>query len=242
MITMNLLNAFSAPVYYKEETSSTMNDARELAKSNCPDGTLVFTGMQNSGRGRLAGRVWHGEKNKNLLCTLILRRAIPQAFTLKIGLAVALALDKFLPADKKTTIKWPNDILIDGKKTCGILCEATDTVLFAGIGCNLLQTEFPQHLRSATSLASVIGTEACPAPQDFVPIFLSSAKACLTDNAAMQKIEEKLWKKNCPVYFIEGTNPANKIQGILKGFSPEGALQIQIGTKIKNFWSGELIL
>ena len=116
------MNPFMAPVYYYARIDSTLQAARTCLAEGCPDGTFIYAGYQTAGRGRIAGRQWLSPAGENLLGTLILKQPASTDFTLRIGLAVSLTLDSFLPSAVRTAVKWPNDIFINGKKTAGILC------------------------------------------------------------------------------------------------------------------------
>ncbi|ULQ59437.1 biotin--[acetyl-CoA-carboxylase] ligase family protein [Brucepastera parasyntrophica] len=189
-IRKSVANSFNAPVYFIPETDSTMRDARILAGDGEPDGTVVYAGIQNNGRGRIPGRLWETEAGKNLLCTVLLRRPPAAGFTLRVGLAVARTFDSFLPGPVKTEIKWPNDVLYENKKLSGILCENDTSVTYAGTGFNIGQTAFPPHLRNkAFSLeliyAALSAPPALPSPRIFWPAICP------------------IWKQYCPL--IHGT-------------------------------------
>ena len=109
--------------------------------------------VQTAGRGRLNHK-WVSAEGRNLTFSAVfdvsgLEPGEIATFPLVAGLAVAKALERF---GVKPRIKWPNDILADGKKLCGILCELYGTCIVCGIGLNVLQTRFPKTL-NATSLA-----------------------------------------------------------------------------------------
>lgn len=146
---------------YLKQTSSTNVDAFQLAEDGAPEGTVVLADSQSGGKGR-RGRLWVSPAGVNLYCSVILRPAImpyeaPQ-LTFLSAVAVARAIE--LTTGLVPEIKWPNDILISGKKVAGLLNEMsaeTDGVNFVilGIGVNLNMTAelFPADLRQpATSL------------------------------------------------------------------------------------------
>ncbi|MFE9276497.1 biotin--[acetyl-CoA-carboxylase] ligase [Paenibacillus glucanolyticus] len=144
-----------------DRTTSTQEDARQLAEEGAPEGTLVISEEQTGGRGRM-GRRFHSPRGKGIWMSLVLRPKQPlhltQQLTLLTGVAVCRAIMK--SAGIKTDIKWPNDILFQGKKVCGILLEsATEDervrycVAGIGISANLKETDFPEELRDvATSI------------------------------------------------------------------------------------------
>ncbi|MGE7824447.1 biotin--[acetyl-CoA-carboxylase] ligase [Paenibacillus sp. NPDC093718] len=144
-----------------DKTTSTQEDARQLAEEGAAEGTLVISEEQTGGRGRM-GRKFHSPRGKGIWMSLVLRPKQPlhltQQLTLLTGVAVCRAITKC--AGVQTDIKWPNDILFQGKKVCGILLEsATEDervrycIAGIGISANLKESDFPEELRSvATSI------------------------------------------------------------------------------------------
>lgn len=241
--TSFISNPFHAPVYYFESTASTMQEARTCVSERCPSGTFVYAGFQTGGRGRIAGRQWVSPARENLLGTLILRRSPSTDFTLRIGLAVSLTLDSFLPPRMRTAVKWPNDIFIDGKKTSGILCEAYGDCVLAGFGINLLQTAFKSDIaQKATSLAAVVGIENCPSFEVFIPTLLSRIRDCLDYPDWHERISGRLWKRGTLVRFMRGIDAHDLASGILTGIAQDGALCIAEADGEHRYYSGELIL
>ena len=144
-----------------QATTSTNDVATRLARDGVKEGAVVFAETQSKGRGRL-GRVWISPAGKGLWFSVLLRPEIrPQAAT-QLTVATALALVKAIAAQTgiKAEIKWPNDILIRGRKTAGILTELSaeldhikEMILGIGVDVNLGVHEFPAELRKiATSL------------------------------------------------------------------------------------------
>jgi BirA family transcriptional regulator, biotin operon repressor / biotin---[acetyl-CoA-carboxylase] ligase len=129
-------------------TDSTNARARELAGRGAPDGTLVTADEQSAGRGR-QGRTWTSPPRRALLCSLVIREP-PRLLPLVAGLAVAEVVDETVEGSE-AEIKWPNDVLVNGRKVAGILVEARLQERWAvvGIGLNVAvrQTDFPQELR-----------------------------------------------------------------------------------------------
>ncbi len=152
--------AIAREILVFEETASTNDVAARLGHAGHPGGVAVFAERQTSGRGRF-GRKWDSAGHEGLWFSLLLRPQIPLAnwprLTTWAGVCVATT------CGPQARVKWPNDVLIHGGKTAGILIEsATDSAgsAFAviGIGVNLNQTEFPPELASrATSLRLALG-------------------------------------------------------------------------------------
>jgi BirA family biotin operon repressor/biotin-[acetyl-CoA-carboxylase] ligase len=154
-------------IVWRGELDSTQRLAREQARAGAAEGTIVIAEAQTQGRGRL-GRHWHSPPGVNLYCTLILRparspAAVPQ-LALVAGVAVADAIREI--TGHSAQIKWPNDVLLDGRKVAGILTEMEgelDRVAFVlvgiGVNVNLDPDGLPPELAgSATSLRAAAGT------------------------------------------------------------------------------------
>jgi len=153
-------------IVWYAEVDSTQRVARELARDGAEEGTCVIAEAQTAGRGRL-GRTWHSPAGLNLYTSIVLRpraepTVVPQlALVAGIAVAAAIRAETSLPAQ----LKWPNDVLIDGRKVAGILTEMEAEVervrfVIAGIGVNVNAPAraFPPELRaSATSLAIASG-------------------------------------------------------------------------------------
>ena len=112
-------------ILHFKECDSTNRIAKELTNH----GTLVIADRQTAGRGRL-GRQWESNKGGIYMSVILPAKNTPAVITLVCAIAVRRALGK-------GEIKWPNDIVIDGKKVCGILCERTENSIVCGIGINI---------------------------------------------------------------------------------------------------------
>jgi BirA family biotin operon repressor/biotin-[acetyl-CoA-carboxylase] ligase len=149
----------------KPVTASTNSDAVALGRSAAPDGTVVIADEQTAGRGRL-GRGWVSRPGLNLYMSVLLRPPIVPAVAPQLALVAGLAVAEALEDEGlEPTIKWPNDVLLGGRKVCGVLTELeaeTDRVDFVvvGIGVNLNSEleDFPPELRErATSVLITSG-------------------------------------------------------------------------------------
>lgn len=156
-------------VIFISELDSTNNYANGLLKEkNTPEGTVVLTFRQFNGKGH--GRnSWESEDGKNLTFSMILYPSfLPPSQQFVLSQAISLGIAGFMKSTTgNVSVKWPNDILINGKKAAGILIENTVSGNFLqssviGIGLNLNQREFPDHLPHATSLALETGREYRP--------------------------------------------------------------------------------
>jgi len=148
------------------ETGSTNADMLMLAGAGAGEGLWLRAERQTGGRGR-QGRAWSSPGGNLYTSTLVrLRPGDPQAATLALVTAVALeeVVSAYLARTGSVTIKWPNDLLLDGAKLSGILLERAGDAVVIGIGVNL--AHHPTHLdRAVTSLAAHGGV---PDPADFI--------------------------------------------------------------------------
>lgn len=147
-----------------DEIDSTNNDAKKQAENGATEGTLIISDMQSAGKGR-RGRVWSSPKNSGIFMTLILRPDMQPVkasqLTLVAGMAVRSAIRQTCGVE--ALIKWPNDMVYDGKKICGILTEMSadpDMINYVviGIGINVNIENFPKEIsNTATSLSLICG-------------------------------------------------------------------------------------
>ena len=154
------------PLYFYPETDTTNDRIRELAQKGVPEGTLAVAEMQTAARGR-RGRAWQAPAESGVWMSLLLRPDIqpPQAsvLTLLAGIALTEAIEDVTGLE--VGIKWPNDILLKGKKLVGILTEMDCDMesihsVTVGMGINVNTKAFPDDLKDiATSLYLESGRE-----------------------------------------------------------------------------------
>ena len=121
-------------------------------------GLLVVASEQTAGRGR-KGRTWFSPAGTNLYMTLTVDTNDPR-LPLVAGVAVREALSVLMVKSALLEVKWPNDLIVHGRKLCGILCESRGGITAVGIGVNVNQLAWPPDLAdSATSLALILGRE-----------------------------------------------------------------------------------
>lgn len=142
-------------VEWHQSLPSTMHRASILAKQGARHGTIVGAEEQTQGEGRM-GREWHSTAGDGLYVTFVLRPELPPRdspmVTICLGLAVAETISRKTPL--RCDLRWPNDVLINNRKVCGILVKYEEGAFLAGIGINLEQKTFPEGLATpATSLA-----------------------------------------------------------------------------------------
>ena len=159
-----------APLTIAVETTSTNDDAKQGARAGAEHGAVWLAESQTAGRGR-QGRAWVSPRGENLLFSVLLRLRCPPArvppVSLACGLAVRDAVARALGAsrDGDVVVKWPNDVLIRGKKVAGVLVESALSgskveYVVVGIGINVHTRALPEELAAiATSLALEAGTD-----------------------------------------------------------------------------------
>lgn len=236
-------------LYCLSETGSTNEDAGRLAAEGAPSGTVVLALRQTAGRGR-RGRGWLSMDEDNLYFTLVLRPAFQpeQAamLTLVMALAVTAALRK---QGAEAGIKWPNDIVAEGKKLCGILTELhlsgtaiRDVVI--GVGVNVNQTAFPEELQEkASSLRMLTGER-----QDRKELFLEILRQFERYYAAFcerkdlsglrAEYESRLVSFGRPVRVED---PGNPYTGVCRGITDTGELLVErTDGEISEVYAGEV--
>jgi BirA family biotin operon repressor/biotin-[acetyl-CoA-carboxylase] ligase len=152
------VSALGRPRLHLRATTSTNDRARELAQAGAPHGTLVTAAQQLSGRGR-QGRTWSAPAGSALLMSLVLRDA-PALLPLAAGVAVAEV------AGPDALVKWPNDVLVAGRKVAGILAEGRPTegwtVLGIGLNVALRVEDLPPELHATAGTLGLAPSELEP--------------------------------------------------------------------------------
>ena len=152
--------ALVGKIYFSQTIDSTNNRARRLAEKGASEGTLIISDEQTAGRGRM-GRSWISPPGTGIWFSLLLRPAVTPTRATLITPLVAVALSRSIREETglPAGIKWPNDILIRGKKAAGILteistCQRSIRYIIVGIGINVNTEYFPEEIRGkATSLS-----------------------------------------------------------------------------------------
>ncbi|HEU4701972.1 MAG TPA: biotin--[acetyl-CoA-carboxylase] ligase [Conexibacter sp.] len=149
------MSPLGAPHLHLRALDSTNVRAQRLAVSGAPHGTLVTADAQTAGHGR-QGRAWVTPAGRALACSLVLRDP-PRLLPMLAALAVADVADRFDAGGRTAAIKWPNDVLLDGRKVAGILAEGRPqegwVVLGIGVNVAVAEDDLPPELRAtATSL------------------------------------------------------------------------------------------
>jgi BirA family transcriptional regulator, biotin operon repressor / biotin---[acetyl-CoA-carboxylase] ligase len=156
---------FSEHIHHYYRAGSTNTLALEAASAGAPEGGVFLAEQQTAGRGRGSNQ-WHSAESAGIYCSVVLRPALPPSEVLVLSLAAGLAVQsavKEIDPSVQPDLKWPNDVLIGGKKFCGILTEMNAEAtrvrhIVVGVGINVNQAEFPEELRdTATSLRIATG-------------------------------------------------------------------------------------
>lgn len=218
---MDLLQEF---LVLKKSTASTNDDLRALiAAGEARPGTVVLAERQTAGRGR-NGAEWFCAEGLGLAFSVALEPGWPKSrwgwMSLAAGLAVAEALEGFGFAPD---IKWPNDLLLGGKKCCGILVEAPGDLVVVGVGVNVNGTEFPEEFE-ATSLEAEGGV---PLSRDKVLhgiwVRLQSVVA-----RSPETLSEEIWRRLAwRDREVEATLGGNTRRGRIGGFGENGELVLK---------------
>ncbi len=184
--------------------SSTNEFAKRIARRGAPAGTLVLADAQSSGRGR-HGHRWESPAERGLWFSFIMRpdATIKQLglLPLLVGAVIVEELENML--ERKFQVKWPNDVLHEGKKICGILCEAQFTspkidYIVVGVGVNVNQSEyeFPPALRKRAQSLAMVMQKPLDRKRLMVNMLGGLDRAFFsTDRLSVEKLE--YWKKSC---------------------------------------------
>lgn len=221
---------------FHRETGSTNLDAKALAEKGEAAGAVVVADMQTAGRGR-RGRGWVSPSGKDIYMSLMLRpQCRPEkasALTLVMAVSVLEAVREVVT--QTCSIKWPNDIVVNNKKVCGILTEMSTEIdyinhVVVGAGINVNQEEFPEEIRTlAGSLCVELGRKVCRA--ELTAEILGELEALyeiflLTEDlsALYQKYNERC--VNCG-HEIRVLEPGNEYTGTTDGISETGELIVR---------------
>ena len=226
-------------LHYFNETGSTNIDAKRYAEEGEPHGTTVVADMQSAGRGR-RGRLWQSPAGSAIYMTIMLKpRFVPDKasmLTLVMALSVADAIVEV--TGLSAGIKWPNDIVVNKKKVCGILTEMNaelDYIQYVviGVGINVNNNspeEFPEEIRqTATSLKIELGMQISRAAllervlahfEKNYDIFTKT----LDLSALMEAYDARLLNLNAEVRILD---PKGEYTGIARGINPAGELLVE---------------
>ena len=233
-----------------EETASTNDVVEHLAKSGAREGLVVFAESQTRGRGR-HGRSWASPRGKGLWCSVLLRPPLPPSaasrITVAAGVAVAHAIREVCRVDAR--IKWPNDVVINGRKLAGILTELraeADEILLAilgiGIDVNCERDDFPPDVaRLATSLKLEAGKN-----QDRVALaarLLAALDECYASAVSNFETIADEWASLCTTLgqHIVVTMGRRRVEGFAQALDGDGALLVRCDSgQVERILGGDL--
>lgn len=237
-------------VLYFDTIDSTNTKAQELAEKGYPSGTLVVADKQESGKGR-RGRSWVSPSGTGIFMTLMIKPDINPNNASMLTLVAALAVAKAITSvtGEEAMIKWPNDIVVNGKKVCGILTEMNaqfDYInnIVVGVGINVHNESFPEEIsQMASSLMIEAGGKRFHRAQiiaetmlyfeQYYDTFLKTQDL----SALVREYDELLVNRNKSVRVLD---PKEPFDGKAMGITPKGELIVDTWESRKLVSSGEV--
>ena len=241
---------FNKSIYFPIITS-TQHAIKRLAQQNAPEGIVAVADEQTEGRGR-RGRSWHAPASKNLLFSFLLKPELKPGDVQLLNLAAGIAVKSLLKDQYRVdaVLKWPNDLLVNERKICGILSEAAgepDRIYYAvtgiGLNVNFSEEEMPEEVKEiATSLSIETGHTISR------PLLLSR----ILDNLASSVLDlkkadgkEKLlssYRKECDTLGREVSviDDEKNYTGTAIDVTDQGALVVKVGNKEKIFAAADV--
>lgn len=237
-------------VLYFDTIDSTNTKAQELAEKGYPSGTLVVADKQESGKGR-RGRSWVSPSGTGIFMTLMIKPDINPNNASMLTLVAALAVAKAITSvtGEEAMIKWPNDIVVNGKKVCGILTEMNaqfDYInhIVVGIGINVHNESFPEEIsQMASSLMIEAGgkrfhraqiiAETMSYFEQYYDTFLKTQDL----SALVREYDKLLVNRNKSVRVLD---PKEPFDGKAMGITPKGELIVDTWESRKLVSSGEV--
>ena len=239
---------FDAHLHHFYKIGSTNTAAMAAAAEGAPQGSVFLAEEQTAGRGR-GSNSWQSPRSTGIYCSAVLRPALPPAEVLVLSLAAGLAVQAAIQqvdSALRPDLKWPNDVLIDGKKVCGILTEMNAEATrvrytVVGIGVNVNQASFPRDL-AATSLRLVTGSQWSRV--ELAAALLKSLhreyRQLVEDPDARLSVlrrfaERSTWVHGKAVRIDEN---GSSFEGMTKGLDDRGFLLVQTAQGMKTVLSG----
>ncbi|MFZ0774061.1 MAG: biotin--[acetyl-CoA-carboxylase] ligase [Candidatus Sulfotelmatobacter sp.] len=244
---------FDTQLHHFYKIGSTNTAAMAAAAEGAPEGSVFLAEEQTAGRGRGANS-WESARSAGIYCSVVLRPPLPPSDVLVLSLAAGLAVRAAIEQVDPRVIpdlKWPNDVLIAGKKVCGILTEMNAEVtrvrhVVVGIGLNVNHADFPKELEAeATSLRMITGREWSRV--ELAAALLKSLDweyRLLTEQTqqtdARQSIlrrfaEQSSWVRAKQVRVEEN---GSKVEGTTEGLDERGFLQLRTAQGLRTILSG----
>lgn len=217
-----------------DRVGSTQDVAKKLAVAGEPEGVAIMALQQTTGRGR-KGRKWESGASKDLALSLLLRPDVPPWRSPLLGFLAAVAVARTITPliPRPAQVRWPNDVLVEGKKVAGILAEGTvqgDALRFVilGVGLNVNSTleDFPPELHDrAISVFMVRGQiwDLQAAANSFLREFaLLYDEMRIQGTAFIVPLWESLWAHRGAILERDG------VKGVAEGINPDGSLRLKL--------------
>jgi BirA family biotin operon repressor/biotin-[acetyl-CoA-carboxylase] ligase len=230
-------NFIGRNIHYEDSVESTQKIAHRLAAENVAEGTVIIAEEQRSGRGRME-RKWHSPKYTGIWMSLILRPNIPlpkaPQLTLLTAVAIVQAIEEMTSLHPE--IKWPNDILLNGKKVTGILTELQaeadrihSIIIGIGINVNQLKEDFPVELQQSASSLFIEKGELVPRADLIRCIFKQFEKLYLLYLDQGFFSIKLLWESYATGIgkYIRARTITNTIEGKALGITDDGVLKLE---------------
>ena len=220
-----------------ETIDSTNLEAIRQAKAGAAEGVCIVAREQTAGRGRL-DRSWYSAKDAGIYVSIILRPTFPKNVWPLLPLTTALAVSDALTksCELLTDIKWPNDILVQHRKLCGILAETTETnnglAAIVGIGINLATEAVPRELSdTATAIESVTGNkpDAAAVLNQLLNSFAERYEILQSDDGREHLLRE--WCARSSYAFgrrVRVSLEGDSFEGVTRGLESDGALRVEV--------------
>jgi BirA family transcriptional regulator, biotin operon repressor / biotin---[acetyl-CoA-carboxylase] ligase len=240
---------FGGNIHHYYRVGSTNTIAMEAAADGAPEGTVFLAEQQTAGRGR-ANNQWHSAESTGIYCSAILRPALPPSDVLVLSLAAGLAVQAAIQGIDPhvlTDLKWPNDVLIMGRKFGGILTEMSAEAtrvrhIVVGIGINVNQNSFPPEIeQTATSLRLTTGTawsrvEVCAA---LLKSLDREYHRLLENRDAHEEILRRFEERSSSARGRHVRVEENGgFEGMSEGLDPRGFLQVRTRQGLRTVYSG----
>jgi BirA family biotin operon repressor/biotin-[acetyl-CoA-carboxylase] ligase len=240
---------FAEKIRHYYRVGSTNAEAMDAAGKGADEGSVFLAEEQTAGRGR-GSHGWHSARSTGIYCSVLFRPALPPAdvltLSLAVGLAVQSAVEEVVPGTCPD-LKWPNDVLLEGKKFCGILTELAAEAtrvrhVVAGIGINVNHAAFPASLRDeATSLRLATGTECSRV--ELTAALLKSLdreyRSLLGGAAGRDSVLRRFAERSSYVRGKKVTVEENGgFEGVTEGLDPRGFLQVRTAQGVRTVLSG----
>ena len=250
LLKSKLTGIIGRDIRFFEQTDSTNKVALNLAFKGAPEGTVVIADSQTGGRGRL-GRSWFSPPGKNIYTSIIIRPAIdPVAasqVTLMTGVAVAELLEAFCPG--QIYLKWPNDVLANGRKICGILAESRATavkvdyiVIGIGINVNMEEGDAEDDLRDIATSVKIETGKDLPREELAAALFRNFEKwyTCFLQQGFAPVREEWLKRSRMIGKDVSFYSNGAEVRGRVTGMDFDGALICKNNGETKRITAGEI--